>query len=256
MTVMDMFEANEAAATQADAKDPSVGVAKGKKSAQGKGAAKAKKQLIKGEKQAASRDDGPEHGHRQSREQQANLMEEESEADFSDDDGGDNDLDERHEQLLGFVGSLRDEQAAAECAAEQRRTAQLLPEGEFNATPSAALGATTDDGVSKSGGVTMEVRSRERDTCFDGVRNTRNAKNGQYGCRRSFFVIILVLYPGLHEAALTTHQVVLYEPSRVFRSYYLGVRALRLTRTVHSYREFLITCFYGKMKSMQIHRVA
>lgn len=78
----------------------------------------------------------------------------------SDEDGDEEeDEDERHARLLGFVGTLGEQAAAARQAAEDRRSSQLLKEGEFNPT---AAAATSGAGGAKKGAITMEVRERER----------------------------------------------------------------------------------------------
>lgn len=84
---------------------------------------------------------------------------EEGEESDSDEDG--EDKDDRHARLLGFVGTLGDQAAAAQRAAEDRRSSQLLKEGEFNAT---AVAATSGGGGGSPmrGAVTMEVRGKER----------------------------------------------------------------------------------------------
>lgn len=76
-------------------------------------------------------------------------------SDDSEDD--DDDEDQRHAKLLGFVGALGEKTAASDRAAEDRRASQLLQEGEFNATTAGGGGSAAHSGVSRNGGITMEV---------------------------------------------------------------------------------------------------
>lgn len=158
MSVMDMLAANEAA-EEAAKNDPAASTG-----GKGKG---------KGRRGAGASDGGGEESSRTapaSEVSSANASvsdeEEDDGGDASEEEGGSDEdseggeEDERHARLMGFVGALGDQAAAANRAAEDRRSSQLLKEGEFN--PTAVVG--TGGGVAadaKKGTVTMEVRQKK-----------------------------------------------------------------------------------------------
>lgn len=145
LSLMDMLNANEAAAERA----------KGKGTASGG--------IVREESSgtAPASDDGDGSQDDEGENAAADQMEEEdvsavdSEESDEDEDG---DEEERHARLVDFVGSLGEQAVAAERAAEDRRSSQLLTEGEFNPTAVAGGGVSLGGGVGGKGSVTMEVR--------------------------------------------------------------------------------------------------
>lgn len=167
---MDMLNANEAAEAargkpKSAGEEAVTGKRKGKGKATGRATQSARKLMEESNPTApaseASNTSDDEQGEdtRQDMEQEISASEEDSDGDEEEDE------DERHARLLGFVGSLGEQQAAAERAAEDRRSSQLLTEGEFNPTTVARGGGGGGfagvDGVSRTSGITMEVKEFE-----------------------------------------------------------------------------------------------
>lgn len=174
-SLMDMLNANEAAEEAASQGHP-VNTIKRKSKGKGKGAATVTGGASAGSgarKQGgstapaseASDDDSDEQiGGGESGVESDDAMDQEdsqAESDASsgdyDEDEGDDD-DERHARLMGFVGSMGEKAEAASRAAEDRRSSQLLKEGEFNASSVANGGVAGGGGAARKGVVTMEVR--------------------------------------------------------------------------------------------------
>lgn len=180
MSVMDMLAANEAAEAAKNA--PAAGHGKQRQGkgkgtgsrASGDGAAVAESNSSPAPTSVVSSADasGDEAGF------DGDAMEEEDSDEDEDEDEDGEDSEERHTRLLGFVGKLGDQAAAAQRAAEDRRSSQLLKEGEFNATAVAATSGGGGAGGAKQGAVTMEVRGR-------GGRHVPGVL--RVDCRRGFF---------------------------------------------------------------------
>lgn len=155
MSVMDMLAANEAAeeAAAAAQSNPAAGKGKGKgragDSSAGAGMGESGSRTAPAS-DAGSTDDASGHDLGSGGD---DVAMDEDDSDEDDDEEGDE--EERHARLMGFVGTLGEQAAAAQRAAEDRRSSQLLKEGEFNATAVAATG-----GGAKRGAVTMEVGER------------------------------------------------------------------------------------------------
>lgn len=174
MSLMDMLNANEAR-EEGGMADGSVGSSQNmatrhgksthKKGAQGGGAragdemhtAPASISSGGSEEEFADHDDEDSSGDDAMDDDESKRGEADHDTDGSDDEEVDEeDETERHARLLGFVESLGERTAAADRAAEDRLSSQLLQEGEFNATAAAAAGI--NNGVSREGAITVEVR--------------------------------------------------------------------------------------------------
>lgn len=149
MSLMDMLNANEAA-------EEVQGDLNGKKQAQGKGKGKVLKDKQDGSRAAPAVEDSEEEmdGMDQDIDHEMDHEMDQDESESEEDD----DEEDRHERLLGFVGSLGDKAAAADRAASDRRSSQLLKEGEFNRTAVGPGGVAAGGEASRKGGVTIEVR--------------------------------------------------------------------------------------------------
>lgn len=146
---MDMLNANEAA-------EEAQGDLNGNKQAKGKGKVINNK---KDESRAAPAVEDSEEEMDDVDQDIDHEMDHEMDQDESESEE-DDDEEDRHERLLGFVGSLGDKAAAADRAANDRRSSQLLKEGEFNPTAVASGGVTSGGGASRKGGVSIEVRGK------------------------------------------------------------------------------------------------
>lgn len=142
MSLMDMLNANEAA-------EEAQGDLNGNKQSKGKG--KVINNKTEESRAAPAVEDSEEEMDEIDHEIDHEMNQDESESEEDDEE-------DRHERLLGFVGSLGDKAAAADRAANDRRSSQLLKEGEFNPTAVASGGVASGGGASRKGGVTIEVR--------------------------------------------------------------------------------------------------
>ena len=164
MSVMDMLAVNEAA--EAAAKNGPAGGGKAK-SGKGKGKGKANGGGTTNESNIRTAPASEVSSTADASGDEVDAMDEdmmaddgdESEEDSDEEEEEDEDEDEQHARLLGFVGTLGEQAAAAHQAAEDRRSSQLLKEGEFNPT---AVAASSGAGSAKRGAITMEVREEER----------------------------------------------------------------------------------------------
>lgn len=161
MSVMDMLAANEVAEAAAAAAQSNpaagkvIGIGKGKGKGRAGGSGAGAGMDESGSRTAPASDAGSTDdasGH-----ELGSGGDDAMDEDDSDDDDDEGDEEERHARLMGFVGTLGEQAAAAQRAAEDRRSSQLLKEGEFNSTAVAAAGGV---GGAKRGAVTMEVGKR------------------------------------------------------------------------------------------------
>lgn len=170
MSVMDMLAANEAA--EAAKTDHAAGKAKGRLQGAGRpsgGGGGGSNNCTAPASAASSADaSGDEAGL-----DGDDAMDEDvsGDGDDSEEDGSDSDEDgegeeERHARLLGFVGTLGEQAAAARQAADDRCSSQLLREGEFN--PTAVAAVSSGGGSASKSAITMEVRRSRGKGCGRG----------------------------------------------------------------------------------------
>lgn len=164
MTLMDMLEANEAAASAREGKGTSLAGNTDRRSIAPKGVPERNRRsstmgaVEHAEEDAGEGSDGVDGGRgggdRSEDSGGVSAGEDDSEDDSAEEE---EDGDGQHVRLLDFVDSLGQKEAEAERAAEQRRTSQLLKEGEFNSTAATLADAERDGSSSKGGALTMKV---------------------------------------------------------------------------------------------------
>eukprot|EP00752_Nemacystus_decipiens_P002427 g2286.t1 len=189
MSVMDMFAANEAA----EAANNGLAAAAGKvKARQGRATGKANGgrtakesngnnlRTAPASSESSSSSSTADDDDGNASDDEADAMDEgmsgdEDESEEDSDEDEDEDEDKRHARLLGFVDTLGEQAAAAHQAAEDRRSSQLLKEGEFN--------ATTGAGPAKKGTITMEtlMGSLQNSKGFAAVKKQVAAFSGKSG---------------------------------------------------------------------------
>lgn len=164
---MDMLNANEVAVEGAGERtarknSPSVTTAGPKGKEKGKGKARMVTNIPEKSDESALdvKTKGVTDGETVVKKSDWNKMDLVVESEVEDSDKGEEESDGeegKHERLIEFVGSLGEKAEAAARAVEERRTSQMMEEGEFNAT-AVARGGDGEGQVLGKGGVTMEVR--------------------------------------------------------------------------------------------------
>lgn len=199
MSVMDMLAANEAA--EAAAKNGPAGGGGKAKSGKGKGKGKANGGGTTNESNIRTAPASEVSSTADASGDEVDAMDEDmmaDDGDESEEDSEEEDEDEQHARLLGFVGTLGEQAAAAHQAAEDRRSSQLLKEGEFNPT---AVAASSGAGSAKKGAITMEVREKEKEGSREGPLVIRASLVAPF----CFFRICDGLRPLTRTCAVTGH---------------------------------------------------